>query len=286
MDEFLMKPKVDFAFKEIMYDEDALKGFLAAVLGLNVKDIKSVIIQNTDLRKVHTEDKQGILDVNVLMNDDTEIDIEIQLSEMLIWPERSTFYLAKKYVDQIKEGEPYSVLKKCVSISILDFKLFKNEESFYSRFRIMEDTRHFIYTDKMEFHVIELPKLPKEIQESSSDVLLWAKFFASEKKEDFEMLAEMNEGIKSAYERLQVISQDDTKRREYDARMKALRDYNQGMLEAEERGIEKGIEKGMEKGVEKGRAETAKNMLSAGFDVGMIAKMTNLTETQVKALRD
>ena len=100
------------------------------------------------------------------------------------------------------------------------------------------------------------------------------------------MLAEMNEGIKSAYERLQVISQDDTKRREYDARMKALRDYNQGMLEAEERGIEKGIEKGMEKGVEKGRAETAKNMLSAGFDVGMIAKMTNLTETQVKALRD
>ena len=286
MDEFLMKPKVDFAFKEIMYDEDALKGFLAAVLGLNVKDIKSVIIQNTDLRKVHTEDKQGILNVNVLMNDNTEIDIEIQLSEMLIWPERSTFYLAKKYVDQIKKGEPYSVLKKCVSISILDFKLFKNEESFYSRFRIMEDTRHFIYTDKMEFHVIELPKLPKEIQKSSSDVLLWAKFFASEKKEDFEMLAEMNEGIKSAYERLQVISQDDTKRREYDARMKALRDYNQGMLEAEERGIEKGIEKGMEKGVEKGRAETAKNMLSAGFDVGMIAKMTNLTETQVKALRD
>ena len=128
LEEFLMKPKVDFAFKEIMYDEDALKGFLAAVLVLDVKEIKSVVIQNTDLRKIHSEDKQGILDVNVIMNDNTEIDIEIQLSEMMIWPERSTFYLAKKYVDQIKEGEPYSVLKKCVSISILDFKLFKNEE--------------------------------------------------------------------------------------------------------------------------------------------------------------
>ncbi len=290
MEEFLMKPKIDFAFKEIMYDENALKGFIAATIELNPGDIKSVKILNTDLRKVHAEDKQGILDVNVLMNDNTEIDIEIQLSEMLIWPERSTFYLAKKYVDQIKEGEPYSVLKKCVSISILDFKLFKSEESFYSRFRIMEDTRHFIYTDKMEFHVIELPKLPKEIQESSSDVLLWAKFFASEKKEDFEMLAEMNEGIKSAYERLQVISQDDAKRREYDARMKALRDYNQGMIEAEERGLERGRTEGRAEGRAEGRNnrafDIAKNMLSAGFDMGTIVKMTNLREDQIKTLRN
>ncbi len=115
MEKFLMKPKVDFAFKEIMYDETALKSFIAATMDLNPKDIKSVIILNTDLRKVHADDKQGILDVNVLMNDNTEIDIEIQLSEMVIWPDRSTFYLAKKFVDQIKEGEPYSVLKKCVS---------------------------------------------------------------------------------------------------------------------------------------------------------------------------
>ena len=136
MEPFLMKPKIDFAFKEIMNDETALRGFLSAVLGLKAEEIQSVKIQNTDLRKVHTDDKQGILDVNVLMNDNTEIDIEIQLSELRIWPERSTFYLAKKFVDQIKEGEPYSVLKKCVSISILDFELFKEEESFYSRRRI------------------------------------------------------------------------------------------------------------------------------------------------------
>ena len=32
------------------------------------------------------------------------------------------------------------------------------------------------------------------------------------------------------------ISQDDEKRREYDARMKALRDYNQGILDGREEG--------------------------------------------------
>ncbi len=281
MEEFLMKPKVDFAFKEIMYDEDALKGFLAAVLVLDVKEIKSVVIQNTDLRKIHSEDKQGILDVNVIMNDNTEIDIEIQLSEMMIWPERSTFYLAKKYVDQIKEGEPYSVLKKCVSISILDFKLFKNEEPFYSSFHIMEDTRHFIYTNKLEYHVIELPKLPKEIQENSSDVLLWAKFFAAEKKEDFEMLADMNEGIKHAYKRLQVISQDDEKRREYDARMKALRDYNQGMLDAREEGREEGRKEGSNN-----RAlNIAKNLVLANIPMDIIINSTGLSEKEINALK-
>lgn len=39
MQEFLMKPKIDFAFKEIMADEKARTGFLAAVLKINPEDI-------------------------------------------------------------------------------------------------------------------------------------------------------------------------------------------------------------------------------------------------------
>ena len=274
MEEFLMKPKIDFAFKEIMYDDDALKGFIAAVMKLDPKKIKKVTILNTNLRKVHAEDKQGILDVNVLMNDDTEINIEIQLTELKVWPNRSLFYLSKKYVDQIKEGDSYSVLNKCVSISILDFVLFKGEPSFYSSFHITEDTRRFLYTDRMEFHVIELPKLPKELNEGSDPLLLWAKFISSEKKEDFEMLAGMDAGISSAYKKLKIISQDDSKRQKYEARMKAIRDYNQGMIEARE------------KGRTEGAFDIAKNMLTAGFDIGTIAKMTNLREDQIKTLRN
>ena len=92
----------------------------------------------------------------------------------------------------------------------------------------------------MEFHLIELPKLPKELREDSSDVELWAKFINSERKEDFDMLAQKNQYIESAYERLQMISQDREKRLEYEAREKAILDHNQMMLEAEERGREQG----------------------------------------------
>ena len=47
----------------------------------------------------------------------------------------------------------------------------------------------------------------------------------------------------STYKQLQLISQDKQKRLEYEAREKAIRDYNQMMFEAEERGIELGVER-------------------------------------------
>lgn len=248
MQEFLMKPKIDFAFKEIMADEKARTGFLAAVLKIKPEDIKETKILNTNLRKEHEDDKQGILDVRLLLNNASEIDIEIQLSQIKVWAERSLFYLAKMYTDQIAQGQSYKVFKKCINISILDFELFPDETEFYSCFHIREDTRSFIYTDKMEFHLIELPKLPKELREDSSDIELWAKFINAERKEEFDMLAQKNQYIESAYERLQVISQDRQKRLEYEAREKAILDHNQMILEAEERGREQGWKQGREQG--------------------------------------
>ena len=84
---------VDFAFKEIMMDEKARIGFLSAILKIDPAQIKETKILNTYLQKVHEEDKQGILDVRVSMNDNTEIDIEIQLSELRVWCEDTSPYM-------------------------------------------------------------------------------------------------------------------------------------------------------------------------------------------------
>ena len=292
MSEFLMKPKVDFAFKEIMMNANARIGFLSAILKLNPKEIKETQILNTNLRKIHEDDKQGILDVRILMNNLVEIDIEIQLAELKVWADRSLFYLAKMYVEQITSGDTYKVFKRCVSISLLNFTLFHDTDDFYSCFHLREDTRNTLYTDKMEFHVVELPKLPKELKEDNNDILLWAKFINAERKEEFDMLATKNPYIQSAYEQLQIISQDKTKRLEYEAREKALRDYNQLMYEAEERGKEIGKEIGKETGIKIGKeigeyekaVAIAKNMLAFGMSPEMITKITNLSEQDLKSI--
>lgn len=255
MDYYIMKPKIDFAFKEMMENEDARKGFLSAVLKLSPEDIQQTRILNPYLRKVHEDDKLGILDVRVLLNNDTEIDTEINLNKLDAWPKRSLFYAAKMYTDQISPGDSYNKLLKCVSVSILDFVLFPAEPDCYSSFHLWEDTRHFLYTDRIEFHLLELPKLPAKLKEDSSNILLWAKFINAEQKEEFEMLAKKDPYINSAYQQLQIISQDKQKRAEYEAREKAIRDHNQMMMESREAGIAEGFAKGEEKGRVEGHAE-------------------------------
>ena len=101
-------------------------------------------------------------------------------------------------------------------------------------------------------HVIELPKLPAVLKEESTELELWAKFINAERKEEFDMLAEKNPYIDSAYKQLQIISQDKQKRLEYEAREKAVRDYNQGMYEAEQRGIQIGEQRGIQIGEQRG----------------------------------
>ena len=147
----------------------------------------------------------------------------------------------------------------------------------------------------MEFHVLELPKLPENLIDGSSDILLWAKFINAERKEEFDMLAQKNPYIESAYQHLQLISQDKQKRLEYEAREKALRDYNQLMAEAEqkglqqglkrgiERGIEQGIKQGIEQGIEQKQIEVVKEMLKLGMDKKTICK---ITKTEVKEIEN
>ena len=278
MSDFLMKPKIDYAFKEIMIDEKARIGFLSAVLNLDPADIRKTELLNTSLRKLHEDEKQGIVDVRILMNNNTEIDIEIQLSILNVWADRALFYPAKMYTDQIRPGQDYTVFKKCVSISILDFVLFGEDPEFYSCFHIREDSRQTLYTDKMEFHVLELPKLPPELIDGSSDILLWAKFINSERKEEFDMLATKNPYIGSAYEHLQVISQDREKRREYEAREKAIRDYNQGILEAEQRGEDRERAQGIKILI----TDNIEEKVPKEKTLAKLQKHYNLTESQAE----
>ena len=164
----------------------------------------------------------------VLLENGTQIDMEIQLTAFAYWVERSLFYMCKMYVDQIHKGEDYDVLRKCIHVGILDFILFDEYEEYASCFHIWEDQRKQKYTDKLEIHVLELPKLSKyEYPETA--LLNWVKFINAETKEELKMLAKNDDSLEKAYEKLVNISADKEKRLEYEERQKALRDYNSQM---------------------------------------------------------
>lgn len=274
MEQQLMSLKVDFAFKELMNNEKVRKGFISAVLDIPVSTIISTTILNTYLRKEHQEDKLGILDVRVELNGNIEIDIEMQVVPFKHWIERTLFYNSKMYVETIEAGKKYSTLKKVINISILNFNLLE-EDNFYNSFHIRNDKTYKIFTDMIEWHTIELLKLPDDIKTTNDLLKLWAGFIkeSGENKELIKMLATKNEYLQEAYYELEKISADKQKRLEYEARQKDLYDYNTLMEEAEEKGIEKGIEK------------VAKNLLDI-LDIDTIALKTGLTVEQIKNLKN
>ena len=183
-DDFIMLPKVDFAFKELMTNEKVRRGFLSAVLDIDVKSIKKTVMKNTNLTKHHQDEKQGILDVLITMNNDTEINIEMQVVSMSTWADRSVFYVSKMIADQVGIDKKYTNLKRCISIGILDFNYTKQTDRYHTVYGI--SARHdssLIYSDKMEWHVIELPKLPP-ITDGTS-IYDWTMFFKSKNREGF-----------------------------------------------------------------------------------------------------
>ena len=103
---------------------------------------------------------------------------------------------------------------------------------------------------------------------------------------EFEMLAGKNKSIEKSYEKLRVISQDEKKRMEYEAREKAIRDHNQMMKEAVARGRAEGRAEGLAEGAEQNSIDIARRLLALNYPIDDVAKGTGLSVDRVKALKD
>ena len=238
-DNFIMLPTVDFCFAELMKNDKVRKGFIAALLGVSPEEVEDTMMLPAALGGNWPDDKLGILDVHVLLADGTRMNMEMQVKYFECWDERVLFYMGRMFAGQIKKGEPYEKLQKCIHVSILDFVHFPDDVQCYRTIHFRDDKTGDVYSDKMEIQILELKKLPKEVR-TGEDVILWMKFFSGKSREEFESVAKANEYLNEAYHTLRTMSADEKKRMEYEARDKALRDYNSQISSAERRGKEEG----------------------------------------------
>ena len=103
-------------------------GVIAAILGKAPKEVRRTTLVPTALRKESEDDKLGILDVLIELEDETKMNMEMQVSYFDCWTNRVLFYLGKIYTGQIKEGEDYDKLRKCIHVSILEFVHFPQDK--------------------------------------------------------------------------------------------------------------------------------------------------------------
>ena len=81
-------------------------------------------------------------------------------------------------------------------------------------------------------------------------------------------MAETDKYIQEAFGELEKLSADERKRLEYEAREKAMRDYNCLMDSAKELGLEQGLQQGLEQGLEQGLQQGLEQGLEQGLQQG------------------
>ncbi len=282
-DNFIMLPTVDFCFKELMQNPKVRKGFIAAILGKAPETIRQTTLIPTELRKESEEDKLGILDVLVELENRTKMNMEMQVSYFECWTNRVLFYLGKIYTGQIKEGDDYDKLQKCIHVSILDFIHFPQDEKCCRKIVFCDAKTGEQYTDLMELHILELKKLPPEDQ-NEGGIIRWMRFLGGKNRKEFEDMAKKDEYIEEAYNELKKLSLDDQKRLEYELRQKAVRDHNMMMKSAEKRGLEIGKEIGKKEGEQTALRRIVDHQLKAGKTLEETAELLGLELWEMKEL--
>lgn len=199
----------DYMFRAVLQsNEKVLRGLICSLLRLQDTDIRSILIINPIVLGESIEDKEFRLDINLILNDNTIINLEMQVLNRPNWKSRSTAYLCRSF-DQLQHGQNYQEAKPVIHISFLDFTLFPESPEFYATYKLLNVKNHHIYDDNLCLSVVDLTQIHLATAEDKQYQLdYWAALFKAKTWEEIKMLAEKNEAIKEAAGLMYLMSEE------------------------------------------------------------------------------
>ncbi|MGI5173871.1 PD-(D/E)XK nuclease family transposase [Treponema sp. OMZ 840] len=278
-DVFKITLRNDYAFKKVFGTEEnkaVLRDFLDCVLDIPAQDIEDLELLDKEFHIDSVNDKTGILDVKLRLKNGTIIDIEIQNRWNDEFVQRTVFYWAKMYTENLQKGDMYTKLPKCITINIVG-EGFKLNELLHSEYRVLEKRLYTELSDELEIHFLNLAAAKKQPVQVESDektgrLVNWLKFIETDDKEVRAMLADNSPVMEQANETVDVMLQDPKERWLYENRMK----YEHDKASWEHFGYTKGARQKA--------LETAAVMKSMNYPLGDIHKITGLSEEEIADL--
>ncbi|MDE6750424.1 MAG: Rpn family recombination-promoting nuclease/putative transposase [Lachnospiraceae bacterium] len=189
----------DYMFRAVLQSNNkALRGLICSLLHLRHEDVLSVEITNPIILGESIEDKEFMLDINVNMNNNTLINLEMQMTEKLVWSDRSISYLCRS-LNMLTHGQEYQELKPVIHIGFLNYTLFDDYPEFYATYKLMNVKNHHIYSDKLTLSVVDLSQIELATDEDREyNIDNWAKLFKATTWEEIKMLAAEDKYIDEA----------------------------------------------------------------------------------------
>ena len=276
----MLVPKLDIVF-QCLFGKNHVKitkSFVQALLEEEIKSIK--INEDKELIRERPEDKLGVLDLQLDVNNNEKVDVEIQLLDKDNFIERLLFYITRMYSNQIKIGEDYKNAKRVVLVAIIDFEIeeMKNIDKMESKWKLIEtENRQNILTDLIEINIICLKRANEEYNRNKNNIKAqWMLFLDNPESKEVQAIVEENEDIKEATITVNKMSEDEKMQRLADLRLKAIMD---------EKAIRRaGYKEGVKNGIEEGKIQIAKKLIAEGKDIEYISNLTELTEEEIKNL--
>ena len=269
----------DYAFKRVFgveENKDVLQDLLECILDIPPENIAGLELLDKELHKDSISDKTGVLDVKLRLKNNIIIDIEIQNRWNSEFVQRTIFYWAKMYTENLKTSDVYTKLPKCITINIVG-EGFDLNNLLHSEYNVVEKHINERLSDELEIHFLNLAKV-KEQQESfeqdekKKKLYNWLKFIKTDNPEVRKMLAESSEMMAKANETIEVMEMSPKEKWLYENRMKYEHD------KASWKHV------GYQEGVHQNKLETAKNLLAMNFPIENIAKATGLSLEEIKKL--
>jgi len=254
-----LDPTLDVTFKLLFRQEtDILTALLAAVLQ-PAKAIKNVSVLNPDIDdKEKPDDKGVLLDILVDPEDGRQIDVEMQTEKRPGMRRRALYYWARMFGGQLRRGQQYHELHQSIVVFFLDYKAF-DWTSYHSVFRVMEATKKRVFSEALELHSIELPKLGSmSAEEIAREQVLanWGTFFTSSDPEQLWSVCQEDPMIEKAEKKLEELSADPKAQMLARERRRALDCYNIDIWAAKDEGRAEGRAEGHAEGRTEGAARS------------------------------
>ena len=257
-EERIVKLKLDVIFKRVFGNEKntrIIAALISALLEIPQESIKRIYINNVELTPEYLEQKFSRLDLKLEV-DSRLVNIEMQVNNEPDFKDRTLFYWSRMYGEELRSGDEYADLRQTICINIINFDLFDSPE-YHSFFRVMENERHELLTDKFAIHFFELKKIGKARKNKPMED--WLDLINAETEDELMALQQSTTipEIHDTIVMLRELSADEKVRREAFYREIRLHDEASALGSAKREGIEIGKAEG--------KAEVAERLRKMGF---------------------
>ena len=289
----------DFAFKYVFGEDckeanDALKSLLTVFLE---RKVNYVAVKNSEMVKDYSKMKSPRLDLLVEFDDQTTVDLEMQLRQTKDnLPIRFSYYLTRLHGSQELEGKYYGELKETIVLVFFNVNLIDNNRMCNTFTLRNEEGLSFVEEsqDRMKIRTVEMAKLNihKPLEDMNEQEKMIYYFLNCHKGMDdskIKVMIESDGVIQMLEKRVETISDDGWKKiiedfqklHENEERMERQLELEEAQKQAKEAQKQANEAQKEVKELNQERILMVQMMLKNGMSISQIAKCVSKSEEEI-----